>query len=102
MRIDQRAGIGHPPERDQQSGPSDELERAAQPLAVEAAAQIGEWTRGDCGDRHPGAPVALRPIGLVVFAPCWLATDVPRSSRRRADRSYIAHLLCFFRALAVG
>ena len=27
---------------------------------------------------------------------------MPRSSRRRADRSYIAHLLCFFRALAVG
>src|SRR5262249_32095730 len=52
MRIDERAGIGHPPDGDQQCRTQDELDDSPKPLAVETGTEIGQWGDRCCRKRH--------------------------------------------------
>jgi hypothetical protein len=57
VRIDQGAGIGHPPERDQQRRPHDELDDAAEAPAVRSRRPGERWVGRGCSERHPDASI---------------------------------------------
>ena len=98
VRIDQGAGIGHPPERDQQRRPHDELDDAAKALAVDARCPGERRVGRGCSERHPDASIGSNAQRVATQA---LATPMPvppRRPRQRLKRSISQAIFLFFGA----
>ena len=91
VRIDQRAGIRDPPDRDQQDRPGNELDHAAHALAAEGGAEVERRLTSGFGYGHELLPGALRPKrsrhgGQSLVGNLFLQPSCQRRSRCRSRR----------------